>query len=316
MSTVPRLGHKEAGIPIWALFTVGLSAGLLALAACGDAGEKGGQEFISKDAIQDFTLSNAIYVEMADVAAVLEADEVPRYLPRFVPYGPSGVPEGAEWSEWQDVWRDYYGEEYPIGPLDDISIFAQVLVIREGDGYPTQYEVFSGDMDFEELRKAFGEAGYAQDSYRDLEIWESSAGAIGVLENRSLIVEGPHENVKDFLRAINRGEGFIDDSNVIMRASNEIDSGMTLAAGSQCDESFFANGLNVSGCLATSFVIKGGDGNTTEISGTYLFRNEQTADAGRDRIEDALENNRWLDVTTDEMDVDGELVVFDITISN
>ena len=61
-------------------------------------------------------------------------------------------------------------------------------------------------------------------------------------------------------------------------------------------------------------VVKGGDADTTEVTGVYVFGSERRAESGMDDLEDAIESQDDYDADLEAIETDGDLVTYKVII--
>ena len=143
------------------------------------------------------------------------------------------------------------------------------------------------EQDFERVRN-YLESDEKEQGYRGYEYWEDFWGgsAAAILEDRGYLVVGEVDTnintVKDFLRTLDRGSGFlIDEDNDLTRILKRAGEGWLVNATQQC--------WLVQGCQASGEVYSSSAGEESigiVKTAMYLFRDERTARLAKDEIEE------------------------------
>ena len=259
--------------------------------------------------LQNVILEDSRSVSVINVAAILAAEEIPAQLPEFVPLSVPSVNDDYDPVDWKDDWRDdweYNAEDYGF-ILDEVD---NIMIVS---GQFT-YSVVTGNFLLGDLRNSLEDAGYEDDEYRDLEIWEDGGQAVGVLESsgKRVVVGGSVDDVQEVLKAIDREEGFVDDESVLKQALDSAGDSLALNSNTGCSSEFFSNSLR--GCEAGLEFITGGDLDTTKLSGVYVFSSDRRAESGVEDLEDAIEDQDYYDVDLDEIQFSGLKVTHKVTI--
>ena len=243
-----------------------------------------------------------------------------------LPGGPLGlVPDEASWvlvvdverflsgdapddaaDDFEDEWEDRLDD---IGvSLDDLDALVQA---QWDDG---NVWVFSGDLDFEEIRGELDDARYNDDNYQGYEIWDDGdlwVEAAALLDGRSEVVVGSTDAVEGVLKALSRGSGSLlqDDDNDLRRVVERAGQGWVVFALEGCP------GADVRGCEAMGAAVsEGSESYLVETTLAYLFRNERTAESELEDLEDYLDDEFPRDVDIEEVKTDGVFVIVTVSV--
>ena len=268
---------------------------LAALAACGGSG--GGAGNAPSDP-KGLVLEDAYSVEITNVRALLESSAVPAFF----------LDEDEDPEDFKDDWRDAW-EDRSRALATDPDTVTQDLQVSAGVG---GYYITRGEFEFAAIKNELEDQGYDDGNYRDREIWESENGnAVALFEGSGSFVSGSTDTVKEVLKAIARGEGFMTDEADLRRAWDKVDGG-ALSINVETECSGLSSSLN--GCRAYAGAITGGDEDYMEVMGAAVFSSERRAESGMDDIEDEIEDDDSLDADLEEIRVDGEAVIFKLTV--
>ena len=255
-----------------------------------------------------YALEDIIYVGMLNVASVLESAEIPAQLVNLAPATlPSiGLDDPEEWKEaWADHWDGWYLGL--VGETLSLSDITHVLFQKTEDG--ELGVLLFGDFAFDEVREFLEGQEWEEDRYRDFELWNDN---IALLEDRGLIALSSEKIVKDLLKALDTGEGFLDDSSALKAGIEKAGEGLSITGSEGCGSASFT--AQVRSCDVIVQVIKGGDPDTTELSTVYVFSSERRAESGMEDLEEALENQDVFDADIERIEAEGELVTLELTI--
>ncbi len=268
---------------------------LAALTACGGDGGSGSASSDPKGLI----LEDAYRVDATNVKALLEASDIPFFF----------LNEDEDPEDFKDDWRDEW-EDNSRALATDPGAVTQEIDVRASVG---NYHITKGEFNFSAIKNELEDQGYDDGTYRDQEIWESENGghSVALFEGAGSFVYGPTDTVKEILKAIDRGEGFMTDEADLRRALDKVGDGALLVeAATDC--SVLSDSLN--GCRARAEAFTGGDQDSVEITGAAVFSSERRAESGMDDIEDVIEDDDSIDADLDEIRVDGEVVIFKVTV--
>lgn len=240
--------------------------------------------------------ANSIYIE--NLNALMSAGEIPGDL--LDTYG------AVDTDEFQDSFADYWGDSgHNLGiAVEEVS---QSILVRTSAG---SYHIIKGKFDFAELQNELEDDDYEQDSYRDLETWQNERSAVALFPDSSSYVYGSVNLVKDVLKAVDKGEGFIDGSPDFKRLIDKLEPNALLSA--VVGDCSGLEGPTPGGCQALAMNITDGDEETTFTTTHVLFSSERRAESGLDDVEDGFEDSeRNIDV--DEIEASGDIVTIKTT---
>ncbi len=255
-----------------------------------------------------YALEGTNYLAMLNVTAILASLEIPAQLvvsgPISLPY--DGLDEPDEWKEtWKDEWDGwFFGLVGEALSLDDIT---SVVYQRTEDG--ELGVLLFGDFAFDDVREFLEDEDREQDAYRDFEIWDDE---FALLEDRGLIAFNSEGFVKDLLRALDTGEGFLDETGEFKAGLDRAGEGLSLVGSTDCDNAHFRASL--SSCEAVVEVIKSGDSDTTDMAAVYVFSSERRAESGMEDLQEAIEDQEEYDADIEEIEAEGEFVSYEVTI--
>ena len=266
---------------------------LAALAACGgsDVGNAPSDP-------KGLFLEDAYSVEITNVRALLESSAIPAFF----------LDEDEDPEDFKDDWRDDWEDKSRALATASNAVTQDIQVSAAVGGY----YITKGEFDFNAIKNELEDQGYDDGTYRDQEIWESENGsAVALFESAGSYVYGSTDTVKEVMKAIARGEGFMTNEADLRRALDVVDGG-ALSVNVETDCSSLASSLN--GCRAYAGAITGGDEDSMELTGAAVFSSERRAESGMDDIEDEIEDDESLDADLEEIKVDGEIVTFRVTV--
>ena len=217
-------------------------------------------------------------VEMYDVAAISGSD-VPRSLR----------------NEFEDSWEDRLDE---VG----IDLYDLDTLVSSGDDGSI---IVSGQINFERIRDALADGGYAEDEFRGYELWEVRSRAAALFEGDGRAVVGGAETIRDILQALSRESGLLStasDSD-LKRALERVGSGYVVVASEGCGWY-----RDIGGCLAHARRLSVGEGGGAIEA--LLFTSERRAEAEVEDIEDQVDDT-WEVV---RVQVDVEFVTVEATV--
>ena len=255
-----------------------------------------------------YALEDITYFGMLNVAALMESAEIPAQL---VGIGPVDLPtdsldEPEEWKEeWQDAWDGWFfgmvGEAIYLPDIDHL-----VSQRTEDGGLGV---ILFGAFDFEDVREFLEDEDLEVDTYRDFEIWDDN---IALLEDQGIIAFNDEDFTKDLLKALDTGEGFLEDTSPLKSGLYRAGEGLSLTGSTNCGATAFSVPLR--NCDAAIEIIKGGDPDKTELSAVYVFSSERRAESGLEVLEEAIEDHARYDADIEKIEAEGEFVTFDVTI--
>lgn len=267
-----------------------LTVVMLVMAACSGGGAPSSPKgFILEDA-------NSVYIE--NFNALTSAGEIPGEL--------LGTYGAEDTDEFQDFFADHWDDNsYNFGiAVEEVS---QNILVRTSDG---NYNVIKGEFDFAEIQSELEDDDYEQDSYRDLEIWQKEGNAVALFPDSGTYVYGSASLVKEVLKAVDKGEGFIEDSPDFKRLLDKLEPDALLSI--VIDDCSWLDGPTPGGCEALSTNITGGDEETTYVTMHVLFSSERRAESGMEELEDSLEDSDE-DIDIDEIMANGDIVTIKTT---
>ena len=259
--------------------------------------------------LQNLILEDSSSVSVVNVAAILAAEEIPAQLDNFVPLSVPSVSDDYDPIDWKDEWRDDWEDDtdefgFTLDEVEDIMIV----------NGPSDYSVVTGSFLLGDLRDSLEDAGFEEDQYRDLEIWEDSGTAVALLEvgGSNVAAIGGVDDVQAVLRAIDREQGFLEDESVLKQALDNAGDPLAFNSNTSCSSEFFSSSLR--GCEAGLEAITGGDLDTTVLSGAYVFSSDRRSESGAADIEDSIEDQDNYDVDLDDLEINGVMVTHQVTI--
>ena len=296
--------------------TMALAGGM----ACGPPG--GG----SSDP-ESFILDEAEYLLVYDVRSFLESRELPGVM--LGPRADTGDAQDRFLAEWDDD---------PFVHPDQVNVMTRVF-FQEEAGLLYRYDIYQGGFSSRDVVEAAEEAGYEEDAYRDFPVWVREPGgdvSIAVFEEDDFFVLGSDGPVRDFLKALDRGEGFASGEHGLRRVFDAAGEGLWSWAFGDC-EGEFADFMprpmagdffkyhdtmdrlsgwaaETSGCESAALTVTGGDEDTTLVTMAVLFRSERRAESGLEDLEDRVEDSEELDIDVEDARVRGELVVMELIV--
>ena len=273
-----------------------LPLALAAQAACGGGGASAPGDPTG------LILDGAGPVAIINVKSFLEATALPAVL----------TGDEEEYQDAQDGWRDEWDDSdyaFDTNP-DNVTTFITV----QGRYY---YEIVRGDFDFPSIKNYLEDEDFEEGSYRNQPIWEKDNGESAALfEGVNTYVYGASDTVKEVLKAIDRGTGFINADSDMKRAMDAADSGLISNAKEDCDFIFLVGSLGnaLNGCDAYAMTVTGGDDDESKITVAFVFSSERRAESGMEDIQDQIHGNSDIDADVDEIDVSGTVVTAKITV--
>lgn len=269
----------------------------------GGGGGGGGQ--------QDYILEDSSYVTVVNVAAILDSVEIPAQLWDL------GDSDHDDPEEWKDQWREEFSDDdlyIPQMIRDDITLDdIQYGVFQEdADGRDLGW-LLIGSFSFEDIRDALEDEDLEDGKYRDFEVWGDRR--IALLEDQGAIILD-QSLVEDVLKALDTGRGSISQGEPgdLKRALDKAGDGLLIQGTTNCESGGFFFRTSLRGCAAAVVVVKGGDADTTEVTGVYVFGSERRAESGMDDLEDAIESQDDYDADLEAIETDGDLVTYKVII--
>ena len=220
------------------------------------------------------------YIAVVDVESILAGD----------------FPPDAE-DSLEDAWEDL--EELGIY-LDDIA----TIVLSSGD--KGSFVVVEGDFNSDDIRDGMDDGEYEDDEYRGYELWTGGYGMeewVVLLEDDGYLLMGREDVIRDMLRTLDRGTGFLfdeDDTDLVL-AYMRAGDGWIVSAEESCDLP-----RDVRGCEAMGAAVSRAEEPwMVNLTIAVLFRNERTAESEMRDVEDYLAD----DLDVEDVAVDGRFVV-------
>ena len=181
------------------------------------------------------------------------------------------------------------------------------MVVQSVDG-STGY-VLAGRFPFDDLRDVMDDAGWEEDTYRDFEVWDDRN--VALLEDQGIVLL--EENfVESVIKALDTGRGLLESDSAMKRVLDRAGSGLVSLGATEFCQSFGSPGLR--SCDAFAMTITGGTDETTSLRAAFLFSSSERARASLDDIEDALLDTREVDADIERIGVEGDFVVYELTI--
>ena len=281
---------RVSGRATWAI-VASLIVVLLAVGGCGDDDREqqgdGGTSAaeLPRDAF-GLLPNDAQEFAVIDVAQVLAGDAPSDFRDRF-----------------EDRWSDPLLESGV--EIDDVS----VMVMWDVEG--SDLVIVQGDMDFNEVREELDAAGFEEDEYRGFELWEggrtSLASSVALMEDGGYVVlgSGTGEMAKDVLRRLSRGSGLVGhaDESVVGELLAGVSVGwyVRVEVGEEC------GGIEVHRCEGVIWTTGVSEGYDVASAWGYLFRDERSAGAAVEELEDLFKEADAYEV--EDVVADGRMVV-------
>ncbi len=232
-----------------------------------------------------------------------------------------------------EYWEDSRpGNTFDVG-LEDITTITTVYV--DDNGTYSGYRIFNGDFDFKDVEEQLERGDLEEETYRDFPLWqhESGTATFVLFEDDDVYVAGPDDLVKDVVRDLARGEGFIDDQTNMGRALQAAGTGIWTTASTNCKGKHYhiphyANikDLNDSLPILTSFptLLTGRETNATTITGgqenlsraamAIIFNSGKRAETGLEDLKGYMEDLDTLDIDVDDARLDEDLITVELTM--
>ena len=255
-----------------------------------------------------YALEDITYLGMLNIAALMESAEIPAQLVRISPFDlPTELlDEPEEWKEeWQDFWDGWFFGM--VGGAIALPEIDHLVSQRTEDG--DLGVILFGAFAFDDVRDFLEDEELEVDTYRDFELWDDH---IALLEDRGIIAFNDEDFVKDLLKALDTGEGFLEDTSALRAGLYRVGEGLSLTGNTNCGNTAFSAPLR--NCEAAIEIIKGGDPDTTELSAVYVFSSERRAESGLENLEETIEDQDRYDADIEKIEAEGEFVTYDVTI--
>ena len=147
---------------------------------------------------------------------------------------------GGEASRNQTEWY-WEGLQHQMSSLgiafDQIKLIVSEPDLRANHNW---WSVTKGVFDYEAVRAALTETGYAQEWFRDYEVWSTETGyvsdnrSVALLETERIVIYGDFRWVEETLKAASRGVGILDDTMAVSLAMDRAGPGWYVAAYTRC----------------------------------------------------------------------------------
>ena len=178
-------------------------------------------------------------------------------------------------NKFEDEWKEL--ERYEIF-VDDLT-----SIVETTDPEGATVVIVEGRLAWQDIRGTLGAAGFEESTYRGQEMWEDGTEelAFALLEDRGQIVKGPTPGVRDVLRSLSRGTGFLqqDADHNLVRVLGKAGDGWVVLLDEECESI-------VAGCRAMAEAVSTGVGSTVVFRWALLFQSESTAESELDAVED------------------------------
>ena len=304
-----------AGIAVVAIVAVVVV--MFAIGVIGGGGAAGGVAGGGNP--QDYLLEDAEFMAVQNVAKILETEFLDGIPQQMLPNLVFSVPDGRgvdleDPDEWKEEWRDNFTNNMPDWMKEAITLDeVSYAMMQEFEGDAGL--LISGDFDFEGIRGVLEDdeegPGLKDGEYRGFEVWGND-NEIALLEDQGLIAYS-RGFVQEFLKALDRG-GFVDDNSGLKRVLDKVGDALVFRGDAKCETGAFFTTSEINRCEALVDAVVGGDPYESKVSGVYIFRNESSAESGRDDVEDAIEDESPFDIDADKVESSGEFVTYEATI--
>ena len=294
-----------------------LCATAFALACGGTPPDGGASETSGLKAPSDpdqLVLDGATVLEM-DYRAILEASELPlsgliAVLSQYE--GAEDTPDLQE--QIRDEWDDL---DASLGTdAADVETLMSIAIQSAG------YFVVKGTFDFGDIERELEARDFEEDTYRDRQVWEHERGeSVALFHESGMYIYGGDDVVKDVLRALARGEGFMDDEAGLRRALGAAGDGLVRLA-MDCDEldmhspgslSTLAGRLD-DRCEGVAVVVSSRDEDRTDVVIGYVYGSERLAESAVGDIEESIERSGEIEADIAEIGADGDTVTIRLTV--
>lgn len=217
-----------------------------------------------------------------------------------ISYDMDAIRAGESISEFEDRLEDDWDEKIgAMGILADETVTLLTGFVGEGG----QYMVLTGQFDFEFVRDDLDDLGYDEGQYRDYEIWTGGQlrdiSTVALLEDRDTVLTGNGELVEDILRDLSRDSGDRDELD-LARAMRRAGDGWLVFGFPDCS-------TELRGCRAFGGATSAGQRYEIVSTNVFMFRNERTAEARREDVEELPDPSDQVTVTS--VTVEDEFVI-------
>ncbi len=266
---------------------------LIAGLACGGSGVP--------DNPQQLILRDADTVSIVGMKSYLDAFELPLESDAKVAQ-----------EEWRDLWE---GHDSSFGTDPD-----EIAYLIDVDSQDYTYQIVKGDFDFDALRNELEDLNFREDTYRTFQMWkkEGYPESAALFENEGIYVSGNEDTVKNVLKAVDRGDGFMDEEAGLRRALDTVGDGLAVVASNDC--SHIGRTSSVKGidllpsCDIAAISVKGGNEDESQATIAVVFTSERRAESGAEDLEEIIEYGSELDADVEDSRVNGDIVTMKLTI--
>ena len=316
MKTITRPAHAVSGL-CKILGVAALMASVGTSLSCGTSPARDPHGLI---------LEEARVVSVYDVGAYLEARELPGVLLQ----GEDDTRSIQD--EFLDYWEKSKAKNVFDVNLDEVTTVTTVYV--DNNGTYEGYKVYRGQIDIVDVRAQMESGEFREEAYRDFPVWQHRSEPTTILleEEDGAYVVGQEELVRDVVKAMARGEGFLDDRTAMGSALQAAGTGLWTVAFTDCQASHyhvpyvslkdFEDGLPLltsypsllRGCLANATTVTGGDEDLSKATMAIVFSSERQAERGLEDMRGHLEDFNRLDIDIDDTQIRGDLAVMELAI--
>ena len=203
--------------------------------------------------------------------------------------------ENAFEAQWESL------EQYGI-VVDDLA-----RLVETTDDQGAGVSILEGRFEWGKVRDALGDLEFEDATYRGQELWEDErrGQAFALLEDRGQIIVGSASSVRDVLRSLDRGTGFLlqDAEHDLTRVLAKAGEGWQVLAEDGCGR------IDVRGCRAVAQTVSEGQGSTLEQRWALLFRRESTAESELDAVDDYFDAALPRTVAVESVEQDSAFVI-------
>ena len=288
---------------------VGVAAVIAVVVGLAGCGERGAA--IGWADLHNFILADSDLVGIADIAALVELEEIPGFA---VEMG-WGSPNDDDPEGWKnDRKRILENELGLIGPhiIDDITLMVYQL---DADLNLLGYLVVLDNFRFNDIRDVLDDEFGEADTFHGIDVWDNRN--VAILRDQKAILLG-NALVSRILPYLDTGKGSIvaakypDKGWAMKRALDNAGAGLGIVAIAQCAElgnNYIVDSLH--SCDAAAIVVRnGGADAANEVEAAHVFISERRAESGLKEIEESgLEI-----IEFDRIETDGRFVTVEITV--
>ena len=271
---------------------------------------------------ESLILDDAETLLTVDVGAFLESRELPSAM----------LGDGEDTEDAQDRFLAEWEGDAGDALLHPDEVSAMIFLTVPGQRGYGGYAIFQGKFAPGDVIEAVEEAGYEEDAYRDFPVWRDESGqdlSIAVFEEDDFFVLGSDDTIKDFLKALDRGEGFASGEHGLRRVLDAAGEGLLRFVSGACGVGAVGStggghdgmldrlsgwAAETSGCESAALTVTGGDEDTTLLTMAVLFTSERRAESGLEDLEDRMEDSEELDIDVEDARVRGEMAVMELIV--